>query len=128
MYPQNGYDPINRPTDVQAGNRVALNALYSTLHTGLITRAQFIKSSTANGSMVAFGTTPSAHYMLIDTEVFGRKHGALLSGIDTKSGSTFLRYVVGATLANAVHTINMYAIHDCILEVDLQARQITRRV
>jgi hypothetical protein len=128
MYPQNGFDPINRPSDVQAANRIALNSLYSTLHTGLITRPQFCKSSTTQGLCAAFGTTPSAHYLLIDTEVFGRKHGALLSGIDTKSGSQFMRFVVGATLANAVHTVNFFAIHDVILEVDMASRQITRRV
>lgn len=129
MYPQNAYDPINRPSDVQAGNRVALNSLYSALHTGLIPRSMFCKSSTAQGLMAAYGNvTPSAFYMLIDTEVFGRKHGALLSGIDTKSGSTFMRFVVSSQLANAVHTVNFFAIHDVILEVDLQARQITRRV
>jgi hypothetical protein len=133
MYPQNGYDPINRPSDVQAGNRVALSSLYSTLHTGLITRPQFCRSSTTTGLMTSYapGSTPAfgnGHYMLIDTEVFGRKHGALLSGIDTKSGSTFMRFVVGSTLANSVHTVNFFAVHDVILEVDMQSRQITRRV
>lgn len=130
MYPQNGMDPCGRPSDVQASNRIALSSLYSTLHTGLITRPQFCKSSTGQGLTVAYDSNAvaNAHYMLIDTEVFGRKHGALLSGIDTKSGSTFMRYVIGATLANSVHTVNFYAVNDVILEVDLQSRQITRRV
>jgi hypothetical protein len=135
MYPQNGMNPSNIPSDVQAQNRIALNSLYSSLHTGLISRRQFCKSSAATGACVEYADTvaeytaaPNAHYVLIDTEVFGRKHGALLSGIDTKSGSTFLRYVVGATLANTVHVVNMFAVHDVILEVDLQSRQITRRV
>lgn len=129
-YPQNGYAPSDRPSDVQAGNRIALNSFYSTLHTGLITRSQFCRSSTASGSLLGYLKTGpgNAHYMLIDTEVFGRRHGALLTGVDTKSGSTFLRYQIGATLANVVHVVNMFAIHDVILEVDLQSRQITRRV
>jgi hypothetical protein len=135
MYPQNGMNPSQNPSDVQAQNRIALNSLYSSLHTGLISRRQFCKSSAATGTMVEYADTvaefiaaANAHYVLVDTEVFGRKHGALLSGIDTKSGSTFLRYVLGATLANTVHVVNMFAIHDVILEIDLNSRQITRRV
>ena len=131
-FPKSTLDPALRPMDIFAGsNRVALNSLYSANHSGCISRYSFLASAATNAQWFpVFGdrTKSNAFYWLQSTEVFGRK-ASLLSGVDTKSGSNFLRLMVGASLANdQTFLINMFSIYDCILECDLQTRQIIRRI
>lgn len=133
FYPKATLDPLLRPLDMFAGsNRVALNSLYSASHSGVIRKSDFLTNEVFTAQwfpVVNDRTKPNAFFWMQSTEVFGRK-ASLLSGVDTKSGSNFLRLQVGTTLqsASGTFTFNMFSIHDVILEIDLQSRQIIRRV
>lgn len=142
-FPQQTIDPCANPMQVFASNQVALNALYSGQHSGSVTRKQFCTASTtgaSNNKMFAYASSVSAArsssapyylpvngwYWFVDTEVFGRKGKVFLSGTNTKAGANFLRCNIGAELANAAHTVNMFVYYDSVLVIDLQSGTITR--
>lgn len=132
FFPKATHDPYLRPMDVFATNKIALNSLYSANHAGSISRREFVSASTANSQFFATSEgrgRANAFYWIQSTEVFGRK-ASLLSGVDTKAGSNFLRCVIGTSLGatSGVFTMNMFSVHDVILECDLQSRQIIRRI
>lgn len=118
--------------DCLAELQKSLNSFYSGNHTGCFSMSSYSRNSTSRRAYTTSFAPKSAcmnnHILMIDTEVFGRKHGSLLSGVDTKSGSNFLRYQIGATLAAQVHQANIFCLYDAILEVDLASRTIIRRM
>lgn len=145
-YPQATHDPLTRPMDFFASNKLALNTLYCANHGGCIKKNQFLVAADASGmyfkytplngtagaasvTVTDFNAAVNAFYWIQSTEVFGRK-ASLLSGVDTKSGSNFLRLQIGTALDAAVGTwtFNMFACHDVILQCDLQTRRITRKI
>lgn len=132
FYPQQTLDPTARPMDCLAELQKSLNSLYSGNHTGCFTMKSYSRNSTVRNAFTtaidAANNTSNNHILMIDTEVFGRKHGSLLTGVDTKSGSNFLRYQIGTTLAALVHQCNIFCMYDAILEVDLASRTIIRRM
>ncbi len=81
-YPKSSCDPILKPMDLFAKNRIALNSLYSANHTGSIAKAEFLSAAQATPQYFKYSEDrgpANAFFWIQSTEVFGRK-ASLLSG------------------------------------------------
>lgn len=110
----------------------AWGSLYSTSHSGSITRSSFLKSAAANGEYSAFtGTTTIANartpayankwYGCIDFELINNFKDSLYSGIRTRDGTHNFRLNIvqaGGNNLPVAMTVHYYSKFDVIMEFD----------
>ena len=126
--PQRTLNPTGHPADCFCELQKSLGALAMVNYNGAVTRDEYYRSSTATGLMAAYNTTladistKSPQFVLgLSTETISHRQG-LLSGINVNTSPSFLRCQIVAALANVVHTMYCFAMHDVILEFDRNAK------
>ena len=134
--PQRTLNPINHPADCYVELQKAMGALSYATFNGSISKTSYYTSSTASGLMTAYSTAVSANniyaspnqwVMGINTEIVAHR-GGLLSGININGAPSFFRAQINSALSAYAHTLYFFALHDVILEVDVNAKTVKKSI
>jgi len=121
-------NPVNHPADCLTKLQKALSALAIVKYNGAINKEEYYRSSTSTGLMLAYNTNlaniavNSLHFVLgLNTEI------VLLSGTNINSAPSFLRCQIDTAISTNQHTFYFFALHDIILEVDINSKTIVAK-
>ena len=128
-YPQQQVK-ADRPSECFMQNQKAFGSLYSTGHSGSITKYNFAKASTTSGEYASYTTKPdnmtgyindsnaNKWYQVLDLEIINNLKETLYTGISTKGSTNTLRLNISRQLSAFTHAVHFYSCFDVILEFD----------
>jgi hypothetical protein len=79
-----------------------------------------------NTAAANVATNPATFILGLNTEICAHR-GGLLSGINVNNAPSFLRCQIVAALSAFVHTVYVFSLFDCILEIDRSSKSITSK-
>lgn len=115
------------PSEAYMQNSKSFGSVYSSQHSGSLTRNEFNTASTAynnyhrpyNATAGNVLTRANKWYQCLDVETINSNKESLYSGISTNGTTSTLRLNIAAQLANAVHNIHYWSCQDVMVVMDM---------